>query len=212
MRTGISITLGETDRRRGPSELIVDGVVAVPNEDDGTDIIIGEAGLSAAGKHTITEEQMDKLDDLDFDPSVSPADVIAITKVEPLYRGQKENALQNGWGVYFVENGMVAMVRFEDGKVTNVFKSGTYNGVVRNGNVVLKNDQTDEQATSNGSGASDAADSTAKKPGGSRSGGVSVTGGADGGSIDAGGVSVGGGSGGGVIKGGGVTVTGGGNN
>ncbi len=59
---------------------------------------------------------------------------------------------------------MVAMVQFEDGKVANVFKSGTYNGVVRNGNVVLRTEPAAEQATSNGSGDSGAAGSPAKKP------------------------------------------------
>ena len=224
---------GETERRRAPSELLVDGVVAVQNDDSGTDIVVGDSGLSTVTKHTITEAQMNTLDDLDFDPSLAPADVIAITKVEPLYRGQKESALKNGWGVYFVEDGMVAMVQFEDGKVTNIFKSGTYNGVVRNGNVELKNDRAAEQATLNGSGDSGTTGSNAKNPahtgssGGSRNGvsitggagggsisggGVEAKGGSDGGSVSGGGAGAGGGSGGGVIKGGGVTVTGGGNN
>ncbi len=77
----------EANRRRAPSELLADGVVTVQNEDNGTDIVVGDSGLSSVTKHTITEAQMDKLDALDIDPSVALDAVTAITKVEPFYLG-----------------------------------------------------------------------------------------------------------------------------
>lgn len=168
-------------------ETLMEGVIAVYSSNGSVNIRVESNGSETAVAHHIALSQIVQVEE-----GQTYDEMLAITAKEPLFYIGKTEALEEGFGYYFVDDGNVWMVLFESKVVTSVFPVGQHTGIV-----ISASGSTQGGAQGPSSGGASGSSSTAKvevEEDGDvtvHGGGASVVAGGDGGTkITGGGVEI----------------------